>query len=174
MRKYVLTVLMVPLVSVVSFGQARSGVGSRSLQEAPGSSTKGKVSDKVVALSKADSIALERMTDSLNLVRFKKDSVKSVHYGNLFSNGFGARLGLKKDQIDELFKINYRLEMDKNNAKATIEDKAVLFRAFGLIERQRDVSYKEVLSKEQYKLYLSAKRQIINGIYVQETKNKKP
>ncbi|MCD2424452.1 hypothetical protein LQ567_16855 [Niabella pedocola] len=185
MRKFVLTVAVLLFMGVVSYSQdsALTRVRTVMFAKADGtpqkSSITGVKSDMfsvVKVLSREDSIArdaLDRKTDSLNLLRFKVDSVKSVKNGTLFTNEFVKQLGLKKGQVDSLHKINYRLEMDKNGAKATIADKGSLFKELALIERQRDVSYKEVLNEEQYKKYLSIKRVLLNSIYVQEAGKKK-
>jgi hypothetical protein len=183
MKNFLLTVMGLTTLHIACYSQKDSltrhrvvmfsSTGTATQQTTSFSFDNAKKGSETALLSKEDSIAIDREKDSLNLIRFKRDSASAVQRGVLLGNSFSTQLGLRKEQQETLEEINYQLEMEKSNAKANIEDKESLFKEMALIERQRDISYKEVLDEEQFKKYLSVKRQSLNAMYLQDTKNRK-
>ena len=122
----------------------------------------------------ADSIAFKKqwLIDSVRLVNHRSDSITYTQRGKLFGNSFADQLGVSESQRDSLIQADLIIEKVKMNAKY-IADKAVQVAELQQAERHRDISYKEILTDEQYKKYLQIKRQVINAAYVQESKAKR-
>ena len=72
-------------------------------------------------------------------------------------------LGLTNQQRAKVFKINMDLSIKKMNARKKSNDRIVVGEEIQRIEKLRDALYKEVLSEQQYLLYVEKKRNLVTA-----------
>lgn len=79
------------------------------------------------------------------------------------ANKVADSLGLNNQQRAKLFGINMELFRKKTEARKKSADRVVVGKDLQQIEGNRDAMYKEILTQEQYILYLQKKRNLVNN-----------
>lgn len=82
------------------------------------------------------------------------------------ANKVADSLNLNNQQRAKIFGINMELSRKKTEARKKSADRVAVGKDLQQIEGSRDAMYKEILTQEQYTLYLQKKRNLVNNIFV--------
>lgn len=72
-------------------------------------------------------------------------------------------LGLTQKQADEVYKVNMKINDQKNKARKKIQDRALLTKVIQKIENERDDMYMKILPATSVQLYKAKKNKIVSG-----------
>ena len=72
-------------------------------------------------------------------------------------------LGLTQKQADEVYKVNMKINDQKNKARQKIQDQVLLTKAIQKIENERDNMYMKILPASSVQLYKTKKNKIVSG-----------
>lgn len=104
----------------------------------------------------------DRGVDSLNLQR--------LNIAKEIGLSFSEVLKLDESQKNKIVDVNIALQNQKNKLNKTVTNKQDLIEGIKSIENQRDDLYKPILSAGQFEQYLKIKRQVINTVYIENSK----
>lgn len=93
----------------------------------------------------------------------KKNEKNADMLAQFISQKMKDSLGLTQKQADEVYKINMKINDQKNKARQKIQDQVLLTKAIQKIENERDNMYMKILPASSVQLYKTKKNKIVSG-----------
>jgi len=93
----------------------------------------------------------------------KGQSPVADHLAHKLANAMRDSLSLNRAQRDQLYTINIQLHNEKTLARTQFQNRDSIGKKIQLIENNRDLLYKVVLSGDEYLLYRKKKKNIMKN-----------
>lgn len=98
-----------------------------------------------------------------NLNFLQAQETPAAQLSHKIANKIADSLSLNNQQRAKLFGINMELFRKKTEARKKSTNRAIVGKELQQIEGSRDAMYKEILTQEQYTLYLQKKKNLVNN-----------